>query len=296
MRREAAGWDRLGRGGSSTARGSRLNRVTNEALSRLTELACSKVAADGSPNKCVSSCAAGSPGDRSRATLEVGAIAKQGAVGQPPKRSRRQPGLNRELILSAAYDEFSERGYARATTRGIAERAGAAEPLLFREFGSKAGLFNEVVFEPMRAFMVEWERSDRASTEMQDRETRAKMFVGGLYDLMRANRGLMLTYFATEVFEPDVLAQPGDIPTFLEVIRLMDTMTERHGPANKRVDRRTKAAAKIRLHERVSVGSVIASALFEDLLFAAMPGRPNRTQIVEELARIAVSSMPVGEA
>jgi AcrR family transcriptional regulator len=215
-------------------------------------------------------------------------VAKQEA----PKRFRRQPGEGRELILAAAHDMFSEHGYARATTREIAERAGVAEPLLFRHFGSKATLFSEVVFGPMRAFMLEWEKFDAKAGDDYDTEALAKHFVGGLYDLLSANRGLMVSYFATQVFEPEVLAEPGDVPTFLEVIGLMDRATEMRARANKLSGRRTKVTAKARVHERVNIGSVIAAALFDDPLFAAMPTRPSRNQIVNELARIAVVSIP----
>jgi hypothetical protein len=45
------------------------------------------------------------------------------------------------------------------------------------------------------------------------------------------------------------------------------------------------------VHERINIGSVIAAALFDDLLFAAIP-RPTRNQIVNELARIATVSLP----
>lgn len=226
-----------------------------------------------------------------RFTRRVLAIAKQEAQ-ETPKKLRRQPGVGRELILAAAHDVFSEHGYARATTREIAERAGVAEPLLFRSFGSKAALFNEVVFGPMRAFMLEWEKFDAQAGDKYDAEALAKRFAGGLYDLLRANRGLMVTYLATQVFEPEVLAGSGDAPTFLEVIGLMDRATEKRTPTHKPPGRRAKATTKTIVHERINVGAVIAAALFDDLLFAAMPTQPTRNQVVNELARIAAVSLP----
>jgi AcrR family transcriptional regulator len=209
-----------------------------------------------------------------------------------PKRFRRQPGLGRELILAAAHDEFCEHGYARATTRAIAERAGVAEALLFRSFGSKAALFNEVVFGPMRAFMLEWEKFDAQVGDEYEFETHARHFVSGFYDLLRSNQGLMITYFATRVFEPGVLDEPENIPAFLDVIQLMDSSAAKRTVANKQQGRRAKVPAKFRVHERINIGSVIAAALFDDLLFAAMPKRPSRNQVVNELTRIAVASLP----
>lgn len=219
-------------------------------------------------------------------------MASQEATKETPKRPRRQPGLGRELMLTAAHEEFCERGYARATTRAIAERAGVAEPLLFRHFGSKASLFNEVVFGPLQAFMLEWQKFFDAQSDEYDAEALAKRFVSGLYDLLQQNRGLIVTYLATRVFEPEVLDEPDDVPAFLEVIGLMDRMSEVRVSPDKTKGRRTKVSAKIRLHERINIGSVIAAALFDELLFAAMPARPTRNQIVNELARIAVASRP----
>ncbi len=43
----------------------------------------------------------------------------------------------RERILQAAAELFAEKGYARATTRSIAEAAKVNEVTIFRHFGSK---------------------------------------------------------------------------------------------------------------------------------------------------------------
>lgn len=48
-------------------------------------------------------------------------------------------------ILAAAQAVFQDKGYERATTREIAERAGINLALISRYFGSKRGLFEEAV-------------------------------------------------------------------------------------------------------------------------------------------------------
>ena len=53
----------------------------------------------------------------------------------------------RRRILSAAAGEFAEKGYAAATTRAIAGRAGVNEVTLFRHFGSKRELLNGIIAE-----------------------------------------------------------------------------------------------------------------------------------------------------
>ena len=50
----------------------------------------------------------------------------------------------RQRILEAAAESFQTLGYARTTTKGIADKAGVAEMTLFRHFGDKQKLFQAV--------------------------------------------------------------------------------------------------------------------------------------------------------
>jgi AcrR family transcriptional regulator len=51
----------------------------------------------------------------------------------------------KELILKAAYECFSEKGFLGTRTKEIAKRAGVSEVTLFRHFNSKRELFEEVL-------------------------------------------------------------------------------------------------------------------------------------------------------
>lgn len=51
----------------------------------------------------------------------------------------------KEKLLEATFNLISEKGYLGATTREIAHRAGVTELTLFRHFGSKEKLFEEVL-------------------------------------------------------------------------------------------------------------------------------------------------------
>ena len=65
----------------------------------------------------------------------------RGAGGEAtPKRRRRDPDASRAAILQAAQEVFTERGYARATIREIARRAGVTHGLVMRHFGTKERL------------------------------------------------------------------------------------------------------------------------------------------------------------
>jgi AcrR family transcriptional regulator len=56
----------------------------------------------------------------------------------------------RELILTAATDEFNERGYDGASMRSVARRAGVDPALVHHYFDSKAALLSEVIGAPLR--------------------------------------------------------------------------------------------------------------------------------------------------
>jgi AcrR family transcriptional regulator len=74
------------------------------------------------------------------------------------KRSGRRPGptTTREAIADAARRQFAELGYDRATLRGIAGEAGVDAALVVRFYGSKDGLFREVMaLPPMVAEAIE---------------------------------------------------------------------------------------------------------------------------------------------
>ena len=60
-----------------------------------------------------------------------------------------------ERILSTAYNEFLEKGYAQASTNTIIQRAGISKGLLFYYFGSKAGLYKFLMKESTRRIASE---------------------------------------------------------------------------------------------------------------------------------------------
>ncbi|MFG2078524.1 TetR/AcrR family transcriptional regulator [Nonomuraea maritima] len=64
----------------------------------------------------------------------------------PARRPRRRdPDAHRAAILEAARETFAEHGYARATIREIARRAGVTHGLVMRHFTSKEQLFVSAV-------------------------------------------------------------------------------------------------------------------------------------------------------
>src|ERR671916_2617479 len=61
---------------------------------------------------------------------------------------------SRERILEAAARVYAQYGFRGATTRLIAQEAGVNEVTLFRLFGSKAQLFDELLHKQLHASNV----------------------------------------------------------------------------------------------------------------------------------------------
>jgi AcrR family transcriptional regulator len=69
--------------------------------------------------------------------------------------ARVAPDERRERLLSAAREIFLASGLKGARTKDIAERAGVAEGLIFKNFGSKEGLFEAAIIEPLEIILAE---------------------------------------------------------------------------------------------------------------------------------------------
>ena len=101
------------------------------------------------------------------------------------RATRRPRGEPRRLLLDAARELFARQDYRSTTTREIAEAAGVTEYLLFRHFGSKAGLFREALVLPFTSFVDEFGKTWQAVVpEETDEEELARHFVGRLYDVL----------------------------------------------------------------------------------------------------------------
>src|SRR3954451_18040207 len=70
-------------------------------------------------------------------------MAERGADARPKRK--RDAVATREAILEAATRRFATQGYERAGVREIAADAGVTAALVNRYFGSKEGLFAEVI-------------------------------------------------------------------------------------------------------------------------------------------------------
>lgn len=94
-------------------------------------------------------------------------------VDQPATSRAAKADATRAAILASARRAFAEHGYDGAGLRGIAEGAGVTAMMIGRYFGSKEGLFGEVVTDTMRDPVI-------LSAENLGRTDLARAFAEGL--------------------------------------------------------------------------------------------------------------------
>jgi AcrR family transcriptional regulator len=166
-------------------------------------------------------------------------------------RKRRPTGEPRRLILAAARDLFSRRGYSDTSTRELADRAGVSETLIFRYFGSKAVLFREALVVPFVEFVNDWAERNRSGAldHLGDADF-TKEYITDVYQLFRANRGLLAVVWAADANEEHVLSESGVLDEVTGALaKLVDVsrsaMHRRHPEIQHREDLGSRAVLAV---------------------------------------------------
>jgi AcrR family transcriptional regulator len=120
---------------------------------------------------------------------------KRPTARRRPTSTRRSSEEVRTLVLTSARRLFSLHGYRGTSTRDVATDAGVTAAAIYRHFGSKEGLFEAAVEEPLHhaieGFLQDWEflgpdRSNNAAA--------ARLFLKAFFTLLRQNRELTTAY------------------------------------------------------------------------------------------------------
>lgn len=121
-------------------------------------------------------------------------------VSSDSVRGRRSTEEIRALLLASATQLFGAQGYHGVSTREIAAHASVAERLIFRHFGSKAGLLRHVLTEPFTDFLTDflrhWEEQDGS-----DVRTRTLEYIDRLLGLFEQHRDGILVLLAESAGE-----------------------------------------------------------------------------------------------
>jgi AcrR family transcriptional regulator len=199
-----------------------------------------------------------------------------------PPRARRTSAEVRRLILDAAQQLFAANGFRGTSTREIAQTAGVAEVLLFRNFGSKAELYSTAVVLPLTEFLDEWLARDWSEWDEQRTEQRQREFIAGMYEIVSENRGLIMSYLAMSVFEPELIMG-------LEHSQALDQALDRLADrAAQHLGRLGHTGPNARVGTRAVVGMIVAMALFRDFGRASGSRRPSRDAVIDEMTELVL--------
>lgn len=188
---------------------------------------------------------------------------------------RRPRGEARRLLLDAARDLLARRDYRATTTREIAEAAGVTEYLLFRHFGSKAGLFREALVLPFTNFVDEfgrtWQTVDHERTKEEDL---SREFVGRLYDVLVEHKGLLLTLVASDGLSEDEIESAG-----IADVRRAVTLLGRISAEGMSLRGMRSSQPDLPAHSTVAM--IVGMVALRSTFFGKKP--PSRDAIVDEL-------------
>lgn len=213
--------------------------------------------------------------------MAEGSAAKAG--GKKPGASRRAPDEVRRLLLESARSLFAAKGYAGASTRDIALKAGVSEALLFRHFGTKAKLFERAILDPINDFIHEYVEQWRVRTAADHTpEGISFAYVDGFYRLLSENRELVLALVTAQAYE--------SIKELNEASPLSRLMDELEQVAGREAELRGYEF-DVHIATRLVAGMVMSMALLDEWLFPTGKRRPSRQRIVNEMVAFMVHGL-----
>jgi AcrR family transcriptional regulator len=202
---------------------------------------------------------------------------------------RRIPGRRsteevRTLVLTAARKLFSVHGYRGTSTRDIATAAGVTSAAIYRHFGSKEGLFEAAVEEPLHAtvdgFLDDWEF---IGSDQHHNDVAARLFMKSVVRLLRENRELFAAYLhgrsAREVEESALSRELGNV-----VDRVQTAIT---GQGLVGVD--------VPVAVRCVAGMLMSLVLYDDFLFPP-DDRPADNRILNEAVALTLRGIESRDA
>jgi AcrR family transcriptional regulator len=198
--------------------------------------------------------------------------------------SSRRPAYqeSRARILAAAQKLFGERGFHGTTTKDLAEAAGVAEKTLFRHFPSKGAIFKDAVITPFHAFVSDyvqhWQERPKG---VRDKFAETRDLYEGLFEVLEANRGLVLALLSAQAFEDPESTQFPELHSELNGLLsgLEDLLAYEAGSRGLQMD--------APIITRVIFGLALVSTVHADWLFP--PGvHPGRERLLTELTELTV--------
>jgi AcrR family transcriptional regulator len=209
---------------------------------------------------------------------EIGFTMGQRAAGVEETRAR---------LLKASGELFRRQGYQATTTKEIAAAARVSEPTIFRQFGSKADLFESSIIAPFGDFVRGWTRSWIDPPTETSLEALASTLVEGLYTLVRRDIAIFR----------ELIGARSDTTSDLHHVAVRVSGEFRNGFASVHdvglEISRTKGIVEVD-HPAVigaAASMVIGSVMLGDWVFPGNHRIPGKDRMIKEMARLIVDGV-----
>jgi AcrR family transcriptional regulator len=208
----------------------------------------------------------------------------------PPKRARRPRRSTdhvRRALLESASLVFARRGYSGATTTEIARLAATPPATVYRQFGSKEGLFTAAVVEPFLDFLSDYTTEYQAlitdgADPTKDHRAIYGPSVASLYDHLSDKSHAVLALISA-IGDPEAAGPVQD------AVARMNAMFAEFNQLSVDHWRRSGQAYDIRdaqLWVRLITGLVIGVTALAPLLLPEGLYRPDRTELIDLMTRM----------
>jgi len=215
-----------------------------------------------------------------------------GGKATQPTRTRRSTEEVRTLVLTSARRLFSIHGYGGTSTRDVANDAGVTAPAIYRHFGSKEGLFEAAVEQPLHeaveGFLQDWEF---LGPDRTNNAAAVRLYMKGFVKLLRNNRELITAYLhgrSRDELEESVLSH--------ELSSVVDRV-------QRAINDQGLVGVDVPVVVRCVTGMVLSLVLYDDFLFPP-EDRPSQDRILNEVVALTLrgiecrdgsSGMPSGQ-
>lgn len=204
--------------------------------------------------------------------------------GAPRARRRRRTREDvTQRIQDAARQLFADRGYGSTTTREIARLADVSETLLFRYYGDKATLFQEVVIAPFHQLMAAFVALHPDPTASFARRAETRRFTRMVYELFENNEEMFRALLTGPPIREGDEAAPGlrGLAPFFD--QSVDQVQRRYAAAGM------EPPFDLNIGVRLGFGMIASSVILRDALFA--DDRPDREAVVGVLEQLIAHSL-----
>ena len=199
------------------------------------------------------------------------------------RATRRSPGEAKVALVAAARELFAANGYSGTSTRQIAEHAGVADSILYRNFRTKADLFDAAVVEPVRRFLAGYIDQWAGHTELaQPADLPTREFVVGLYDVLREHRALVMALASAHAFDGDAIDSAASGPPLADLLDGLQSFVA------EAAERNGFTWLNVPLAIRFTIGMVLSTAVFGDWVFPAHDDDVDHDTLVEEMVQFVL--------